>query len=201
MKVDLHIHTSERSGCAESPAVDMLTAAVRAGLDAVAITDHHRLVPAADLAVLAARFPQLLLIPGIEITLDEEAEDILVLGLDEPRLARGAWTWPDLRAFAREHGGLTVLAHPFRYDADIGIDLASQPPDAIEIHSTNIRPAHHAEIRRTAARYGLPVVADSDAHSARSVGRYANRLHEPAPTVLEVLAAIREGRFTPESSP
>ncbi len=121
-----------------------------------------------------------------------------MLGLNDPALTRSTWSWPDLRAFVRDRGGLTILAHPLRYDHDIGIDLEHEPPDAMEVFSTNIRPAHHAEIRRTAARYGIPVVANSDAHDRRAVGRCANRLHEPATTVAEVLAAIREGRFTPE---
>jgi predicted metal-dependent phosphoesterase TrpH len=198
MRVDLHVHTSERSLCATSPVAEQLAAAVRSGLDAVAITDHHELTTADERERWQEEHPGLLVLPGIEITLDSEYEDILVIGLDHVELARGHWSWPDLRDFVRERGGLTILAHPFRYAPQLGIDLASDPPDAIEVWSTNTQPRHAAEIRQLARRYGIPVVSNSDAHSSRSLGGYANRLDGPAATAAEVLAAIRTARFTPE---
>ncbi|MBD3222825.1 hypothetical protein GF314_16480 [bacterium] len=198
MRVDLHLHTAERSFCASSAAIDQLTVARGQGLDAVAITDHHALVSSAERAVLAAQVPGLILIPGIEITLDHEAEDILVLGLDDRELETRDWDWSSLRAFVRERGGTTILAHPYRYAPTVGLDLADEPPDAIEGHSSNVDPDDHARIRRLAADHALPLVANSDAHSTRAIGRYANRLDEPASTAAEILAAIRTGRFTPE---
>jgi predicted metal-dependent phosphoesterase TrpH len=196
MKVDLHVHTSERSMCAWSPALAQMAAAVRAGLGAVAITDHHALVPDDERAMLQERFPGLLILPGIEITLDDAYEDILVIGLAAPELARGSWSWPDLRAFASEGGGLTILAHPLRYADHVAIDLERHPPDAVEVSSTNIKPAHQHAIRELAERHGLPLVASSDAHRAGDVGRHATRLDEPATTAGEVIAAIRAGRYS-----
>jgi predicted metal-dependent phosphoesterase TrpH len=198
MKIDLHLHTAERSGCAMSSAVDQLAAARAAGLGAVAITDHHALTTPADRAVWHDLFPDLLVLPGIEITLDEEYEDILVIGLDEPELARGSWIWSDLRSFVQERGGFTILAHPMRFTTEIGIDLENEPPDAIEGWSTNVSARTGARVRSIASMFGLPVVANSDAHWTADVGRYANVLHEPAGSVAEVLKAMREGRFDPE---
>jgi predicted metal-dependent phosphoesterase TrpH len=198
MLVDLHVHTAERSGCAMSPAVDQLAAACDAGLGAVAVTDHHELTTPAIRAEWRAQFPNLLVLPGIEITLDDECEDILVVGLDDRMLVRGSWSWRDLQWYVREHGGLTILAHPFRFADEIGIDLDESPPDAIEAWSSNIKPGDTERIRRIADRLGPPVVANSDAHWTEAVGGWANRLHGPAESVAEVLDAIREGRFTPE---
>ncbi len=200
MLVDLHLHTAERSGCAMSPAVDQLTAAVKAGLGAVAVTDHHALSAPKEREVWRGLFPDIFVLPGIEITL-EEYEDILVVGLDDPQLAHGSWSWPDLQAFVKERGGLSVLAHPMRFSSEIGIDIENLPPDAIEGHSTNVPSRLRGRIQSLADRLGLPVVANSDAHAAYDVGRFANRLHEPATTVAEVVSAIREGRFTPEVRP
>jgi predicted metal-dependent phosphoesterase TrpH len=200
-RVDLHLHTAERSGCAMSGAVDQLTAARAAGLAAVAITDHHALVSPDERRALQDRFPDLLLIPGIEITLDAEAEDIVVLGLDDPELTRGRWNWPDLHAFVRSRGGLSILAHPFRYASEIGLDLEACPPDALEAYSGSLARDAHRAIVPLARRLGVPAVANSDAHWTGAVGRFANRLDEPAASVPAVLAAIREGRFTAEVNP
>jgi hypothetical protein len=198
MRIDFHLHTAERSGCAMSSAADQLAAAAAAGLDAVAVTDHHALSTAREREVWQERHAGLRVLPGIEITLDEEYEDILVIGLDEPELARGSWSWPDLRAFVRDRGGLTILAHPLRFMAEIGIDMEEEPPDAVEAWSSNIQAQQSRRIRSLAAFLKLPVVANSDAHWTGDVGRFANRLHEPALSLAEVLAAVREGRFTPE---
>ena len=198
MRVDLHIHTSERSACARSRAVEQLAAARDSGLDAVAITDHHALVPAAERAHLHVLFPTILILPGIEISLDDAYEDILVIGIDHPDLERCSWSWPDLHAFGRDHGGLLILAHPFRFLPKIGIDLDTYPPDAIELYSSNIQPRNHRKIRQLAARLGVPLVANSDAHSTEAIGIYANRLESRAISAAEVVAAIGEGRFTVE---
>ncbi|HOX24141.1 MAG TPA: PHP-associated domain-containing protein [Candidatus Krumholzibacteria bacterium] len=199
MRVDLHIHTSERSSCALSTTLEQLSAARDAGLGAVAITDHHRLVPTRQRREWSELFPEILLLPGIEITLDAEGEDILVVGLDDPRLERGAWSWPELHDHVREHGGLLVLAHPYRYQAEIGIDLESRRPDALEAYSPNVPSRHRGRIRQDAERLGLPVVANSDAHWASGIGAYANRLAVVASDAAQVVAAIREGRFTVET--
>jgi len=198
MLIDMHMHTSERSGCASSPAVDQLMIARMTGLDAVAITDHHRLVTPAARAVLEGLFPELILIPGVEITLSDVLEDIIVLGLDHQELVDGPWDWADLRSFVRERGGLTIMAHPLRYADTIGLDLDALPPDAMELYSTNIRPANHAQIKREAEARGIPLVSSSDAHHCRDVGRHATRLREPATTVNAILEAIRCGEGIPE---
>jgi len=198
MRVDLHIHTSERSSCALSTTLQQLTAAREAGLGAVAITDHHRLVPTRQRREWGELFPELQILPGIEITLDSEGEDILVVGLDDVRLERYAWSWPDLHDHAREHGGLLILAHPYRYQPEIRIDLDRWRPDALEGYSANVPTRHRGRIRADAERLGVPLVANSDAHWAGGIGEYANRLLEPAPTAIEIVTAIREGRFAVE---
>lgn len=198
MRVDLHIHTAERSGCASSPALDQLAAARRGGLQAIAITDHHRMATAAEREVWHDLFPDLLILPGIEITIDEDFEDILVIGSDHPDLVRHTWSWRDLHAFGREQGALMILAHPYRFGDDVMIDCETYRPDAVEIHSTNITPRNHARILDLADALDLPVVSNSDAHSSAPIGKYANRLAQSAATTAEVTAAIREGRFAVE---
>jgi len=196
MRIDLHVHTSERSGCAIAGSEEQLRAAELGGLDAIAVTDHGRLVPVAERRRWRERHPFLHVLPGIEITLEE---DVLVIGLDDPQLERWDWTWPALHDHVRARGGLLIVAHPLRYAEEIRLDLDSFPPDALEAWSTNIPPRKVAAIRAEADRLGLPVVANSDAHAPTPLGRFCSRLDEPAVTDAEILAAIREGRFTPEA--
>ncbi len=91
-----------------------------------------------------------------------------------------------------------ILAHPFRFSPEIAIDVDTYPPDAIELFSSNIHPRSHRQIRAVAEHLGVPVTANSDAHSTRFIGLHGNRLESPASSSAEVVAAIREGRFTPE---
>ncbi len=55
LRIDLHVHTQERSGCGKSPELAMIEAAIAAGLDAVVLTDHDRLAPPERLAELGGR--------------------------------------------------------------------------------------------------------------------------------------------------
>ncbi len=194
MRVDLHLHTSERSYCAVASAASQLGAARAAGLGAVAVTDHHRLTSPGLRRRWQERFAPLLVLPGIEISLEE---DVLVLGLDDVRLEEPDWTWPELHDFVRERGGLLVLAHPFRYQDEIRLDLERFRPDAIEAWSSNLPPVRAERIAAVAGPLGVPVVADSDAHGTAPVGRYWNELLAPAASGDEVLELIRAGRFLP----
>ena len=67
-KVDLHVHTSERSPCAIASEDEQIRAAIAAGLDAIFITDHHRLVPVEQLDALNRTFAPFRIFGGIEVT-------------------------------------------------------------------------------------------------------------------------------------
>jgi predicted metal-dependent phosphoesterase TrpH len=194
MKVDLHLHTSERSFCAVATASQQLQAAVQAGLGAVAVTDHEQLVEPALRHEWHERFAPLLVLPGIEISL---AEDILVIGVEDPQLETRIWDWPDLHGFVRERGGLLIVAHPFRYRPEIRLDLDVWPPDALEAWSVNLRPGHAGRIEGEARRLGIPVVASSDAHATAPIGRFYNELETETRSERSILEAIRAGRFRP----
>ncbi len=135
MKIDLHVHTKERSACGQASEEDQICAAIEAGLDAIVFTDHHLLVPREQLKALNDRYAPFRVFGGIEITVD--GEDFLVLGFHHRSLEKASWTYPELHAFVRKHSGFLALAHPFRYHPDIKIELDRYLPDALEIHSAN----------------------------------------------------------------
>jgi predicted metal-dependent phosphoesterase TrpH len=196
MKIDLHVHARERSACSVASEEDQIRAALRAGLDALAFTDHHRLAPASRLKALNERYAPFRVFSGIEISTD--GEDVLVLGLHDIALEDEDWAYPDLHAFVRERGGFLVLAHPYRYHPDLSLDVERCPPDAVEGRSSNILPVNEARIRSLAARLGVPMLCNSDAHSTKWIGSHYNVL-DAAPTdkpesERDVLARLCAGK-------
>ena len=200
MRIDLHVHASNRSACASDDEERQIRAAMAAGLDGLAFTDHFKLVPQARLAELRRAYAPFRIFSGIEITAGQE--DWLVLGLPDPRLERKDWDYPALWSFVRGQGGFIVLAHPFRYGSIIHADLALYPPDGIEVRSNNTPRQREDEIRELAERYGMVPFSNSDAHSNSMIGAFWNDLPgEPAGDreLLETLRrlAVEENQTTP----
>ena len=194
MKIDLHVHTKERSGCARASAEEQIQAAIAAGLDALVFTDHARLAPPDRLRAWNVRFAPFRIFGGIEITVD--AEDLLVLGVQDSALERTEWTYPALHAFVREAGGFIALAHPFRYWHQVGVDLDSFPPDAIEIYTPNTPRSAETQIRALAACLNLPLLSNSDAHTTRPLGKHYNRIDRPVPDEGELIIQLKAGRYS-----
>lgn len=193
MKIDLHVHSSERSTCATSTEEEQIQAAIACGLDAMVFTDHGRLVPQARLEALNRKYAPFRIFGGVEITL-EEREDVLVLGIQDPAL-EGQWTYPELHTFVRKCSGWIALAHPFRYHPDIVIDVAQYPPDALEGCSTNVALLNRPRIRDAAKQLGIPVVCNSDAHVTRSLGVGYNLLKETPADEAALVRLLRIGAF------
>ncbi len=191
MKIDFHVHTSERSSCATSRTAEQIKAAMAAGLNAIAITDHHRLVNPLELAKLNQVYAPFKIFNGIEITADHE--DWLVLGLGDPKLESEDWSYPELHRFVRSKGGFIVLAHPFRYRPNLSVDIFVNPPDAIEIRSMNIRGEKVPRIQELAGKLNLPTLCNSDAHSTGALGRYYNILSAEHTQRDDIFNALKAG--------
>ena len=77
-KVDLHIHTTASDG-KFSPA-DIVRKAAELGLAVIAITDHDSVDGIASAMAAAKAFPNLKVIPGVEINTDVPHGEAHVLG-------------------------------------------------------------------------------------------------------------------------
>jgi len=77
-KVDLHIHSTASDG-RFSPA-DIVHQAIEQGLSVIAITDHDSVDGIASALIAAKSFPELKVIPGIELSTDVPQGEIHVLG-------------------------------------------------------------------------------------------------------------------------
>jgi PHP domain-containing protein len=127
--VDLHAHTVHSDG--ELTVAELAAAAVAAGLDALAVTDHNTVSHHAELAAVAQHYG-IALIPGQEITTEYGHAN-----------AFGDIGWIDFREPAanwvkavHERGGLLSINHPLSGDCAWRHPLPEHPPLAEVWHSS-----------------------------------------------------------------
>jgi predicted metal-dependent phosphoesterase TrpH len=207
--IDLHTHTSHSSPCAHITAEELIEAAIEAGLDGVAVTEHQ-LIEGARVAQEVGRskygFP---VFCGVEASTTIYG-DVLVFGCHrdfEPGI-----TWLVLRRIVSEAGGVLIPAHPFRrwdrralwnFLEERGLTLNGrlarmdfvQGLTAVEVYNDGCRPGENAEAADLARILALPGVGGSDAHVAANVGRAATWFPDKITTDAELLAALKEGGY------
>ncbi|MBN2712155.1 MAG: PHP domain-containing protein [Planctomycetes bacterium] len=192
MKIDIHMHTSERSPCGRNTEHEQIRSAIRHGLDAVMISDHNTLVPKSVLKELNRQYAPFRIFGGIEINADDE--HILVAGVDVPCLEEAPWSYPELWSFVREKGGFLALAHPYRFHP-LMIDVEKYPPHAIEVHSRNIRANMSEKIEELIATVGCWGICASDGHSEEDVGIYHLDLLDEPEDGKGLAKILKAGRF------
>lgn len=193
MKIDLHVHCKERSGCGKSLAEEQIIAAIESGLDAIVFTDHDRLMPEQDLRKFNEKYAPFRIFGGVEVTVEDE--HVIVLGVREDRIETRTWDYPRLHRFVLERGGFTALAHPFRYRDHIKIDLETFPTDAIEVASNNTPVEEKSKIRRLASKLRVPLLCNSDSHIQSTIGRHYNIIHSIPADEMELIHLLKAGKF------
>ena len=182
-RYDLQVHT-DASPCSLATPEIVVEAAVAAGLDGIAITNHDTtegVEPAR-----AAAPEEFDVISGVEVTTSEG--HLLALGVETPPPRTDPLSVVDA---VHERGGVAVLSHPFdrlREHFRSSPQLA-ETVDAIEaVNSRCLRDVYNERARAFGAHHDLPVTGGSDAHFPMEVGR--------AYTVCEgdPIEAIRKGR-------
>jgi predicted metal-dependent phosphoesterase TrpH len=77
-KIDLHVHTNASDG--KYPPAELVALAARSGLSLLAITDHDTISGIAPALEAARAFPDLKIIPGVEISSHAPGSEVHVLG-------------------------------------------------------------------------------------------------------------------------
>jgi predicted metal-dependent phosphoesterase TrpH len=192
-RIDLHCHTSS-SFDSNVPPDRIVAAAVRSGLDLIAITDHGRLDGAFRARDTAPERIHVIIGQEIRTT----TGDMIGLFLERP--VPSGMTAGETAGAIREQGGLVGLAHPFdarRPSTAVGLrrdelDLLAGLVDYIEIHNGRVRDAlAGASANELALRSGVPGVAVSDAHTIEEVGRVATVIDGPGDTALRLMGSLR----------
>jgi predicted metal-dependent phosphoesterase TrpH len=186
---DLHIHTIYSSDSFIQPKTLVELLVAHNFIKVAAITDHDSVRGCQAAVVLASPYPDILIIPGVEISTPQG--DIVVLGTDE--LPPKPWTPEAVVDFAKSIDGVSIVAHPFRAFG-MGERAQKYKVDAIEVQNGGSSPAANAQAKELAKSMRLPGTAGSDAHSVSELFSVHNNI-EASLDVDSVLQAIKRGRI------
>ena len=115
-----------------------------------AVTDHDTVQGLDIVRKLAKPYPDILIIPGVEIATNKG--DIVVLGTEE--LPTKPWTVESIVDFAKETACVSIAVHPFR-EWGLGEVAGTSGVDAIEVtDAERARQRPPAGLIQAAARLG-----------------------------------------------
>jgi predicted metal-dependent phosphoesterase TrpH len=200
LKVDLHIHTSEDPvDHIQHDAATLIERAAVLGFSALAITLHERQL--ADRRVIDyARERGIVLLPGIERTI--QGKHVLLINF--PQSVEHVRSFDDVAELKRRCNGLVIAPHPFfpggtclRSLLDAHADLF----DAVEWSYCWTRNLNfNARAAQWAHQHNKPLVANSDLHDLRQLGRTHSWVFAE-PDADDICAAIRLGRLAITTQP
>ena len=200
LKVDLHLHTSEDPvDIITHSAPQLIDRAAELGFDALALTLHDCDFRDPGLRSYA-RDRGVLLVPGVERTI--EGRHVLLINF--PERTDHVRTFDDLAALRKASDGLVIAPHPYFPDTSClrwRLDRYADLFDAVEWSYFWTRGLNfNRQAARFAAAHGKPMVASSDLHDIRQLGRtYSLVFADPTPEAI--CAAIRAGRVAIQTTP
>ena len=188
IRADFHIHTKYSRDASQQPKTIVERLNAHPTLNAIAITDHDTTQGNLEAQKLAKAYPDILIVPGVEISTEEG--EIIILGTTE--LPPKPWIAEKVIDFAKANNGITIAPHPYR---GVGIgDMARQLDlDAIEVLNGITEPDLNRQAEALARTMGLPGVAGSDAHDDRDLWNVCTEV-QASLDVGDFLKAIRKGR-------
>ncbi|MGA2681911.1 MAG: PHP-associated domain-containing protein [Candidatus Bathyarchaeia archaeon] len=187
---DLHIHTVYSSDSLIQPKtlVEMLSA--HSFIKVAAVTDHDSVRGVKATVELAKAYPDVLIIPGAEIT--TEYGDVLVLGTEQ--LPPKPWSPECVVDYAKSIGAVTSVAHPFRVYG-MGDLARNYNFDAVEVLNGNSSAQANSEAKALAKSMDLPGTAGSDAHQVSELFS-VNTIIDCSLNIEAVLKTIKKGSIS-----
>jgi predicted metal-dependent phosphoesterase TrpH len=156
----------------------------------VAVTDHDSVRGCKATVELASAYPDILVIPGVEIS--TEQGDVVVLGTYE--LPPKPWTPEVVVDFAKSIGGVSIAAHPFR-TYGIGERARNYKVDAIEVLNGGSSQDANNQAKEMAKSLALPGTAGTDAHQVSELFSVYNKV-DSSLDMDEILKAVKKGSLS-----
>ncbi len=194
IQADLHIHTVYSSDSLIQPKTLVDQLAAHSFIKVAAVTDHDSVRGCRATVELASAYPDILIIPGVEIS--TQNGDMLVLGTEE--LPPRPWTPEAVVDYAKSIGAVSIVAHPFR-QYGMGDSARNYKVDAIEVLNGGSTAAANSEAKELAKSMGLPGTAGSDAHQLSELFSVCTKI-EASFDVDAVLKAIKKGSVSAQAS-
>jgi predicted metal-dependent phosphoesterase TrpH len=187
IRADLHIHTKYSPDASIPPKTIINQLYAHPYIKAAAITDHNTAEGYHKAQELASAYPDILIIPAVEISAING--DIIILGAAE--LPPKPWTVENVIDFAKKREALTIAAHPYRAPG-LGDLTKNYNVDAIE----TLNGASTSNVNKLAENLakimGLPGVAGSDAHQVNELWTVYTEI-QASSDVDEILKTIKKG--------
>ncbi len=155
-----------------------------------AVTDHDSVRGCRATMDLASAYPDILIIPGVEISTPNG--DMVVLGTEE--MPPKPWNPQDVADYAKSIDAVAIVAHPFR-QYGMGDLARNLKVDAIEVLNGGSTATANKQAKEMAQELGLPGTAGSDAHQISELFSVNTQI-QAALDIDEVLKAIRKGSIS-----
>ncbi len=194
IRADLHIHTTFSDDSETSPKALVEKLVAHPFIKVAAVTDHDSVNGINPIRELAAPYPDILILPGVEISLPQG--DIVILGTEE--LPPKPWTIESIVDYARSNSFVSVAAHPFR-EWGLGDLTRTSGVDAIEVLNGASTAQANKQAHELAKALGLPGVAGSDSHKPSELYSVYTEV-DASMNVDAILKAIKKGAVTASQS-
>lgn len=194
IRADLHIHTTYSDDSTVTPKALVEKLVAHNSVKVAAVTDHNTVNGHKEIRKLAATYPDILIIPGVEISTAEG--DILILGAEE--MPPQPWSTQNIVDFARDNNCVSVVAHPYR-EYGMGDAARNYKVDAIEVINGESSPHANKLAHDLAKSMRLPGVAGSDAHVPSEPLTVYTEIQARL-NADEILNAIKKGRVSAHST-
>jgi predicted metal-dependent phosphoesterase TrpH len=181
------VHTTYSSDSAIPPKTLVEQLVTHNFIKVAAVTDHDTVKGCGVTRQLASAYPDILIIPGVEISTPQG--DIVILGTEE--MPPQPWTPEGVVDFARERDQVSVVVHPYR-EYGMGDLSRNYKVDAIEVLNGASSPSANKAAQDLAKLMGLPGVAGSDAHQPAELCTVYTEV-QASMDVEDILKALKKG--------
>ena len=191
MIIDLHCHEKSFSSCSTMSLDDIIDASIYYGLDGICITDHDSMKLQENCKEILLRKPFPVFF-GAEVSTSHG--HIIAFGIEMPKNAHSMQT-QDFVTYAKDSGGFSFVAHPFRgsgcgYFTETLVGL-----DGIEVYNGRCSEEMNKKAVELCDKLKLQRVAGSDAHEVDNIGVFAVKFDKKISNCKQLVDELKLGNI------